>query len=291
MKHTLVLVHGISDGEGPYDFKALWSGLAKAYESKHKVEFDKYFAIAPVEWDSATDPGEANIFKAGFEEIRNSDKNLVHGNFIEVGAALINTRAWRYFSTFLVGDVIAYIDESDNKIREFVWSLLKKYLVRDDASIKPFSFIGHSLGSVIAYDFVFSLMVRNMIYDFVDKPVLTEEEIKEWQSAFTNLYTLGSPIGLFMMRKRELWQNEFAALINPVDSSQVNRVWLNIWDKEDLVAYPLERIFEQKEGKSLKDVQVDTGRFMPWAHTEYWGDQETATAIAGSLPSPEDIDV
>lgn len=286
MKHTLLLIHGISDGDGPHDFDKFWQRLSGIYSELHKVSFDDYFLKAPIEWDAATSEGESDIFKACFGGIRESDKYLVHGNLFQTGKAMIDTRAWRYFSTFLIGDVVAYIDEADNKIRETAWGSMRQYLESEDGSIKPYSIIGHSLGSVIAYDFIFALMVRNKLFDFATAPVLTAPQIQSWQDGFRNLYTMGSPIGLFMMRHRDLWQNDFGNLINPVDNTSKIRTWLNLLDKDDLVAYPLEPIFKDQPGKSLRDLEVDTGMLMPWAHTQYWDDDETAKAIVSTLPPP-----
>jgi hypothetical protein len=281
------LIHGISDKDGPYDFEQLWENLGKEYFAIHKTKFDEQFTFAPIKWDIATNDGEKSIFETCFGTLRNSDRYLVHGNWLQSGKALADTRAWRYFATFLAGDVIAYVDEADNKIRATVWDQMRKYLDLGAGQVCPFSIIGHSLGSVIAYDFIFALMQRNKIFDFAGTPKLDETAINNWKHAFQNLYTMGSPIGLFMMRHRDLWQNDFAKLVNPVEKNSKLRFWLNIWDKDDLVAYPLEKIFKNQDGKALTDVEVDTGMLMPWAHTKYWEDAETARAIADTLPAPK----
>lgn len=289
MKHTLVLIHGISDGNGSYDFAQFWQNLSEKYNRIHNVNFDEYFIKAPLKWDQATDEGEKNIYETCFGAVRETDKHLVNGSLFQTGKALGDTRAWRYFSTFLAGDVIAYIDENDNQIRSTIWTGLRQHLERDDGTVQKYSFIGHSLGSVIAYDFVYSMMERGQLFDFDSKPTWSSEETQNWQTGFQNLYTMGSPIGLFMMRKKNLWSKQFSALINPVDNAKVNRQWLNIWDKDDLVAYPLESIFRNAANKTVRDVEVDTGLIMPWAHTEYWSDHETAQVIAETLPTPSSI--
>lgn len=289
MKHTIVLIHGISDGSGPYDFDRFWNLLSKKYSDLHGTQFNDYFVKAPIKWDGATDEGEKNIFETCFGGVRETDKHLVSGSLFQTGKALADIRAWRYFSTFLAGDVIAYIDEADNQIRATAWQGLRQYLVNVDGSVKPFHLVGHSLGSVIAYDFVYSMMERGTLYDFANKPTWSQEETDQWRQAFQNLYTMGSPLGLFMMRKKVLWEHDFASLKNPVDNSTIDRRWLNIWDKDDLIAYPLENLFGRVAGRTVEDVEVDTGLIMPWAHTEYWSDEETADAIVRSLPIPSSI--
>lgn len=146
MKHALALVHGISDEDNPDAFTPFWKGLSDEYKRIYNANLDDYFVKAPINWDSATNDGERQIFESFLGKTRTSDKYLVHGGLLETSKALSDNRAWRYFATYLAGDVIAYVDEADNKIRERVWSELCRNLVAADGSIAPFSIVGHSLG-------------------------------------------------------------------------------------------------------------------------------------------------
>jgi hypothetical protein len=288
MKHVIALIHGISDEDNPDVFTPFWNSLSKEYSRLYNACLDDFFMKAPISWDVATNTGEKAIFESCFDKTRASDKYLVHGDFFETSKALGDTRAWKYFATYLAGDIIAYVDEADNQIRETVWKELVKNIVRDDNSIAPYSLIGHSLGSVIAFDFIYSLFQRNCFYSFANQPKSNQAQLDSWKASFRNLYTIGSPVGLFMMRNRNLWANDFAALTNPVENSEnIIRTWLNIWDKDDLVAFPLERIFKNQSNNSLKDIEVDTGMIMPWAHTNYWHNQATIRSIAKTLPPPQ----
>lgn len=121
MKHALALVHGISDEDNPDAFTPFWKGLSDEYKRIYNANLDDYFVKAPINWDSATNDGERQIFESFLGKTRTSDKYLVHGGLLETSKALSDNRAWRYFATYLAGDVIAYVDEADNKIRERVW--------------------------------------------------------------------------------------------------------------------------------------------------------------------------
>ena len=280
-KHAIVLIHGISDGKPTDDFDKFWAGVSDAYFKRTKTKLDSKYEPIPIKWDVATNTGEKNIFEMSFSPTKPTDDDLVRGNLLETTKSLLDTRAWRYFSTYLAGDVIAYIDESDNQIRSTTWSELKKGLTNPDGTIKQFSVVGHSLGSVIAYDFVYSMIQNSKLFSFTDSDKETFDAGK-WQSSFADLYTMGSPIGLFLMRKKQFWENKFSGLKNPMTKvPSKTRQWINIWDKDDLIAYPLQNIFSNVP--NLVDVEVDAGMLMPWAHTQYWSDRRTAEVVAKSL--------
>src|SRR5438105_339872 len=103
-KHVLILVHGIGDGHAADSYAALIAALSKHYSGLYDVEFADCFDICQVNWDSSTDGGEQEIFEACFGDVRPSDRDLVAGWFPQHVKGLFDWRAWRYFSTFFVGD-------------------------------------------------------------------------------------------------------------------------------------------------------------------------------------------
>ena len=286
--HYLFLIHGIGDGTPSDDFEQFAERLRDAYCDYHKCSkatFKNKFKIVPVNWDHATEGPELNLYSKAFRVPRRSDRSLTSGNPLESVLGLFNTHAWRYFMTFFVGDAIAYVDENNNGIRESVWKTISTSLgVGVNAEIPKYSIISHSLGSVIAFDYAFSLLEpkkknQKPYFSFTSNN-LTQGDLEKLQKGFQHLITFGSPIALFWMRNKDLWDNNFAALKNPIKGE--GRLWLNYWDNDDLVAYPLEKFFEGKEGH-IDDIRVETGLTMPWAHTGYWKDSELINDLAASL--------
>ena len=287
MQHKIFLVHGIGDGTPGDDFAIFEEHLSEAYCALHKCshsDWSNKFAVKPIIWDGATSDPETSIYSKAFGAVKPSDRSLVaETNPILAALNLPNTRAWRYFMTFFVGDAIAYVDEFDNGIRRKVWEQMSPdLLVAGAASPPAFSIVGHSLGSVIAHDFVYALNTQpGKIFDLSPDPqknvTLSAQQILELQKAFTNLITFGSPIALFWMRRRDLWDKNFANLKNPVQGA---RHWLNFWDNEDIIAYPLRNFFTDGQ---IEDVRVETGIMMPWAHTAYWKNKALAQRVAEVL--------
>lgn len=292
LQHVIFLIHGIGDGTPGDDFDTFEQLLMEAYCRQNKAnetEWRKQFKVQGIVWDPATTDPETTIYSRSFGSLRPSDRSLVsESNPFLAALSLPNTRAWRYFMTFFVGDAIAYVDEFDNGIRRRVWEQMAAILKPESAGqIPKFSVIGHSLGSVIAYDFVHALnSAPGKIFDLSPDPAknvkLSAAQIALLQTGFCNLITLGSPIALFWMRRRDLWQNDFAGLNNPVQGAQR---WLNFWDNEDIIAYPLRNFFStgNVEDIRIEDIRFDTSIMMPWAHTGYWKNKALAERVAEVL--------
>jgi hypothetical protein len=165
--------------------------------------------------------------------------------------------------------------------------------MKDNTDLKTcdkFSVIAHSLGSVIAFDFLYHLLINDKIFDAGGKP-LPEGELSaaELKPRFAGLYTMGSPIALFMLRNSKPWQTspsdtpDFSSIRNPIPAGGV---WKNFWDDEDVVAYPAERLFAhnpENPPRVLEDVNVSTGWNPVSAHIGYWDSDDVAKGIAGSL--------
>ena len=105
--------------------------------------------------------------------------------------------------------------------------------------------------------------------------------------------TLGSPIGLFFMRNKKLWSSlnqghhsNSTGILCPFERRSVQQ-WLNFFDSDDLVAYPLEPIFRNSVNKEVSvmptDIEVSTGWVTPWAHINYWHNGKVAEKIARLL--------
>lgn len=287
--HYIFLIHGIGDGTPSDDFSKFEENLAAKFCKERKLTLDAWsnrFKVIPVLWDDATADAELSIFKMSFDKdgVAKSDRALVGGsNFLETALGLFDTSAWRYFMTFFVGDAIAYVDEQDNGIRRRVWETIsEQFKDFPDDEIPEYSIFGHSLGSVIAYDYMYSILEKGQLFDFKNKPQLSDARLKGLADGFRNLVTFGSPIALFWMRWGDVWPNDYAKLTNPI---QGDRRWLNFWCHHDLVAYPLRGYFSGKPSPgNIEDIKVNTGIAMPWAHTGYWKSRRMVSEISKLFP-------
>jgi hypothetical protein len=273
-QHTLIFIHGMGDTRPLDGFEALWSGIRDRYDrrpGKQDGDFDRQHQACFVDWHAVTVHAKRLLFDDAFQPLQPEDS---------LPGALAHPFAFgRTFFTFFLGDVVAYVDEGPNDIRTTVWKIMKQGL----ANGGPYSIVAHSLGSVIAFDFIYHLFEEGRLFDPVSDP---DASVPELQARLRGLYTMGSPVGLFMLRNGTLWRGPqpFRAIKNPLPDG---RVWQNFWDEEDLVAYPLGRLFATNpanDGKPLLDVPVGTGPDPVSAHIRYWYSRDVADHIARSLP-------
>ncbi len=318
LKHHVFLLHGITDESNiEKDFTAFSNKLRKQFKCHHKSDLDDQIELVPVYWEQTVRPGEQALFERCFGKINTPDKVLVSSvlNPIDQAAGIINAmthtpdalqvvnstrwqswRGWRYLTTVLLGDIIAYVDESDNQIRRSVWNTIKEHL--DKQEVPPFSIVGHGLGAVIAYDFIFALLKADGPHLFSFGESAPHRLLEKARKSFQNLYTIGSPVPLFMLRKHKFWahnanQNgggEFDNLINPFKGT--THKWLNFVDTDDVVAYPVQPLFAEKQldkPANPRDIFVKTDWLPPFAHINYWRNQTVASEVARTLKSHDAV--
>lgn len=319
LKHHVFLLHGITDESNiDKDYKEFSNKLRKQFKSKYKSDLDDYIELVPIRWEQSVRPAEQALFQKCFGRIKPSDKVLVSHilNPIEQTTGLVNAmthtpdalqlvtskwqsfRGWRYLTTMMVGDIIAYVDENDNQIRRSVWNTIRDHL--DKQEVPPFSIIGHGLGSVIAYDFLFALLKSDGPHLFSFGESANHKLLEKVRRSFENFYSLGSPISLFLLRKSRLAEVSNARnnggapplsnVINPFKGT--THKWLNFVDTDDIIAYPVQPIFnvdnELEKPGNPRDVFVTTGWLPPFAHTNYWRNQTIANEVVKQI-KPEKI--
>ena len=162
-----------------------------------------------------------------------------------------------------------------DEIRRRLLDAIAPYVGTGDAV----SIVGHSLGSVVAFDTAYFNSRHN----------------DAWLKAGfkpTNLFTMGSPIALFSMemddttgeqkpRYAPAGADNAPAPTGEMQPNLAKGVWYNFLDAQDLIAYPLETLFTGKF--QVKDIRVETGLLPLGAHTGYWHNADVADRIAQRL--------
>lgn len=120
-----------------------------------------------------------------------------------------------------------YFNNVDN-VAEEIRGLLKQALRPILEKKEPVLIIGHSLGSVIAYDTLWELTYQDELHGKVD------------------LLTIGSPLGMHYVRRRLLGMKENGSRTYP----KLIRRWINLSSEGDIIA--LERNFHHVFGEMIK---------------------------------------
>ncbi len=288
-KHILFFIHGMGESYSENQYDVLWTEIAKAYCEQCQVPIDIFnnqFERVFINWQSVTSDAEITIFDAAFPQLEVTQKNLPFSDVMHP------IRAIRKFITFFMGDVAAYVSENDNNIRSTVWQQMEPHVSKG----LPYSIIAHSLGSIIVFDYLFNLFEENHLFLPESEGVehqseLSLNKISQLGVNFRHLFTLGSPIGLFLLRKGDLWKDgkKFNSIKNPINDDiekGIKRTWLNFYDEQDVIAYPLENLFSLNTTRPkgpIKDILVNTGWFAVDSHTRYWENQQVAVEISQVL--------
>jgi hypothetical protein len=257
--HHLILLHGMGEFEIEQRFYGPFEALLRDVLAERKVDFDQTITLHRIYYTEAVKDVKWAVFHRAFPEY--------HGTLPPIFDTQIGFG--RYFLTIFMGDVVAYSStEGEKRLRNFVYRQLDKIIRHDAAS---FSIFAHSLGSIIAYDYLFDLFGKRK---GKRRPVR-----KDNRQHLQHFFTAGSPIALFLLRKANLMRDLSALSPNPVGVHRPTGSWINFWDRQDVLAFPLKRFFP----KIAADHVVDTGSLIYNSHLGYWHNREVAETIADTL--------
>ncbi|MBI3596396.1 MAG: hypothetical protein HY203_04500 [Nitrospirae bacterium] len=184
----------------------------------------------------------------------------------------------RKFGMSFMGDVVAYQGESVyNEIHRYLAEALRTHLRLGSSHL---TIVAHSLGSVIASDFV---------YDHTVKIGKTFKD--SFGVSFSNFITLGSPLVLYAMRSSHSTEFSPAKVLDhfdrPVRVESETGYWLNLYDDDDIIGYPIKPVNRFYQEAVTADLRVDVGdlltRWNPLSHGYYWDDGGTGRIIADKL--------
>jgi len=185
----------------------------------------------------------------------------------------------------LLGDVTAYERDANNKVYQAIHAEVQKCAQalreassneRDENGYAPLSIIGHSLGSVIASDFVWDHALKH------------SHLLDGYQLALHNMFLMGSPMAVYALRGNAYGGKESIreALDCPVQVEPEYGMWLNMYDRQDAIGFPLEPIESYKK-EGVIDREVKAGNWMTgWnlgSHTGYWKSEEVWRFIGHKL--------
>jgi len=193
-------------------------------------------------------------------------KNVVLFILLVLGLGLILWPLAKYkmqtgFASEFFGDIIGYRNkEVYKKIQERIICSLEKF--EKESGNTELTFIAHSLGTVIASDFLYDMQRKN----------------KALSGRYTvmNFFTMGSPIALFSL------QYGIELFKDPVRVAPPYGRWINIFDKDDPIAYPLKPLNPEHNDAVFGDKEVNTGLLLA-SHILYWNCKSVHKIIAQKL--------
>jgi hypothetical protein len=200
----------------------------------------------------------------------------------------------RGFMVSFAGDAIAYqpipfVDSPHP--HEFIYTDIHERVARKlqrlaslAGATAPLCLIGHSLGTVVASNYLYDLQNRKL-------PPRIQSIIKHGNSplekgeTLSHLFTMGSPIALWTLRYDDFGKP--VAVPAPKFRHQRVGEWVNFYDKDDVLAYPLKPLSEPYNKAVAEDVEVSNPGLMAWtplgSHGGYFRSAAIQKRICHSL--------
>ncbi|MDY6937661.1 MAG: hypothetical protein SWY16_08330 [Cyanobacteriota bacterium] len=201
-------------------------------------------------------------------------------------------------------DIFYYASrDGKNSIRATVASQILPSLRQPLENNEPISltFLGHSAGSVVAFDFLFYLFAPSEVleeHEFIED-LSTEREqdfhqLRQLAEAgklrVRRLVTFGSPISMMAFRSNAVLKilaqgdrlnpsyygldRNPEGFGNPLGGSR----WLNFWDKDDFISWPVRPLMQ--DSPMVEDIYTDIADRLATVHNEYWDSQIMHEEIA-----------
>lgn len=215
----------------------------------------------PVHWAYVIQPREDQLWR---DLSRNNDLDAVK---------------IRKFLISAFGDAIAYqrvpgqrrdvYSEIHDKVHDEIVDLRKQL---GDAD-KPLVVIAHSLGSVI---------MSNYIWDEQKGHGLGGTPFEKAET-LVGFITFGCNIALFSLAYNPVVSIQFPPATLPQQLQRVAK-WLNFFDSDDVLGYPLKPLSPTYNQAVTQDVEVNVGGLLtswnPLSHTAYWTDNNFTKPVA-----------
>ena len=278
-KIAVALIHGIGKQDEnfahqiSYDLKKQFAEFLKKEGARNSAA---ELVIEPVYW--------APVLQKSEDKLWEQMKSMGILSFTGLRRLMID----------FAGDAIAYQPIfNDRNIYNGIHKLIAHTLDRlshlaGDAA--PLCIIGHSLGTVIASNFMYDLQNHS-----IDKPLISEVVLKQMDDSplekgqtFCKFFTLGCPIAIWSLRYKDFGKP--IKVPSPGFHNYypgVEGEWINYYDKDDIIGYPLKSLNKEYKKVVTSDIQINVGNILsswnPASHMGYWNDYNVIMPIAKSL--------
>jgi hypothetical protein len=275
-KIAVAIIHG-AGSQGPEFAGAMVAKLkqsfAKLLPSHHQSIADK-LAIKPIYWADILAKKQRILWNSVLDD----DSKLGFG---EIRQFIMNFGA----------DAVAYQPgatrrEVYDRVHHTVADALNG-LAEACGPQAPLCIIGHSIGTVITHNYLFDLGETIIANKKIEETITPLESSK----TLVLLYMMGSPLALWSLRYDNYRAIPFPGSKVSTLFPQLRPKWVNFYDKDDILAYPLRSLSsghrQLAEQGLLIDTPVNVGNILtswnPLSHLAYWTSDDITDTIAQDL--------
>lgn len=208
------------------------------------------------------------------------------------GAAPMRFGRLRQFMVNFAADAIAYQPApSDRTAYDAIHTRVATALCRlaERAGPRaPLCIIAHSLGTVIASNYLYDLAKsRNSFLSSSVRSCINGTPLERGET-LSLFYTLGSPIALWSLRYPSFGDPiRFPVRKLSQHHPGLQSRWVNFYDPDDVIGYPLKPLNAKYRAVVTEDRPVNVGSWLtswnPLSHVGYWTDSKIAEAIGDGL--------
>ncbi|MBC5637725.1 chemotaxis protein [Ornithinibacillus sp. BX22] len=272
-KIAVLILHGAGTPKENFADKLI-ARITKEFNNMlPEQKADKEIVFEPVFWSSVFAAEQVKLW----EQLKTYRK-------------LRYSRLRRFVLEFLADAVAYQPTKMENQNYDKVHALLAKSMqrLREKAGEKaPLCVISHSLGTIIASNYFYDLQYKQENIGKETKYCTSQNAIEQCQT-LTLFYTLGSPMAMWSLRYIDFGSP--IAVPSPLVQlyyPNLQGEWLNFYDKDDILAFPLKGINEAYNQAVTEDVQVNVGGIFtswnPLSHLKYDTEKEVIKPIVNGL--------
>lgn len=315
-KIAIAIIHGIGEQDDTFAH-TIARGVRRFFEMEIAPFTNKPTAqleIEPVWWARALSDAEnefhrrivgtsyddEDTFRSFLTEDEQANFEPLYESYLqELKTLRMDYMRLRSFIIRSGADVIAYQPIPGNRVS---YDRIHDYVSRHISALSrragddaPLCVIAHSLGTVVASNYLWDLQHLERNRDVTLVEAQTERRVEtalEKGETLTHLYTLGSPLALWGLRWSESTIPFGVPITMPAPELQQHHPglggeWVNFYDDDDIVAYPLRPLNAMYRRMVTEDRRVNVGNWReswnPASHLGYWRSEQVQRPIAEAL--------
>ncbi|MBM7551630.1 chemotaxis protein [Thalassobacillus pellis] len=272
-KLAVMILHGA--GTPMTNFaEEMIENISKRFAKKLKLNNpDEVLVFEPVFWSSVFEAEEKRLWER-----------------LE-GSADLDYQRLRRFTVEFLADAIAYQpssvkDNNYDKVHAVLAQSLHE-LAEKAGSAAPLCIISHSLGSIVSSNYFYDLQVKQENIGTLTKTNIHDTALERGET-LSLFYSMGSPMALWSLRFLDYGLPiQVPAPTIGKHYPKIRGEWLNFYDKDDILAYPLKGLNDRYKTAVTEDVQVNAGGLLtgwnPFSHTRYESEDAVVDRIVDGL--------
>lgn len=221
-----------------------------------------------------------------------NEQNILQSR-LKTSKAPLDWAAFRGFIMGYVADAIAYQPTGhDQRAYDVVHSSVARTLA--DLAVEagptaPLVVIAHSLGAVITSNYMWDVQndTRRALIPTAVRRFMRDTPL-ELGHTFAGFYTLGAPFPLWSLRFVDFGRPiAFPAPELAQHHPGLPTEWVNIYDRDDVLGYPLRPINAAYADVVSEDIEANIGRIYeswnPLSHIAYWRDDDVIERVIAGI--------